>query len=150
MPKVLQLDSRDNVLIALTDLRQGETVGHNAGTFTLFSSVPAKHKFATEDLLAYAQAMDFPEVGGSYVVEGRGKDAKPYSGTLDLRQHGKGFDVAWHFGADGYGGKGTLNGNVLVVDWGQTSPAVYALQADGSFVGLWDSGAGEETLTPEH
>jgi hypothetical protein len=27
----------------LTDLRQGETVGHNAGTFTLFSSVPAKH-----------------------------------------------------------------------------------------------------------
>jgi len=38
----------------LTDLRQGETVGHNAGTFTLFSSVPAKHKFATEDLLAGA------------------------------------------------------------------------------------------------
>jgi altronate hydrolase len=54
MPKVLQLDSRDNVLIALTDLRQGEIVGHNAGTFTLFSSVPAKHKFATEDLLAGA------------------------------------------------------------------------------------------------
>jgi altronate hydrolase len=54
MPKVLQLDSRDNVLIALTDLRQGETVGHNVGTFTLFSNVPAKHKFATEDLLAGA------------------------------------------------------------------------------------------------
>jgi hypothetical protein len=31
------------LLIALTDLRQGETVGHNAGTLTLFSSVPAKH-----------------------------------------------------------------------------------------------------------
>jgi len=54
MPKVLQLDSRDNVLIALTDLRQGETVGHNVGAFTLFSNVPAKHKFATEDLLAGA------------------------------------------------------------------------------------------------
>src|SRR5947209_14983295 len=50
MPKVLQLDSRDNVLIALSDLHQGETVEHNAGTFTLFSGVPAKHKFATEDL----------------------------------------------------------------------------------------------------
>ncbi|PYV55914.1 MAG: altronate hydrolase [Acidobacteria bacterium] len=50
MPKVLQLDSRDNVLIALSDLHQGETVEHNAGTFTLFSNVPAKHKFATEDL----------------------------------------------------------------------------------------------------
>jgi len=55
MPKVLQLDSRDNVLIALTDLRQGETVEHNAGSFTLFSGVPAKHKFATEDLLAGAR-----------------------------------------------------------------------------------------------
>lgn len=50
MPKVLQLDSRDNVLIALSDLHQGETVEHNAGTFTLLSRVPAKHKFATEDL----------------------------------------------------------------------------------------------------
>ena len=55
MPKVLQLDSRDNVLIALTDLRQGETVGHNAGSFTLFSGVPTKHKFATEDLLSGAR-----------------------------------------------------------------------------------------------
>jgi altronate hydrolase len=54
MPKVLQLDSRDNVLIALTDLRQGETVRQNARTFTLLSSVPAKHKFATQDLLAGA------------------------------------------------------------------------------------------------
>jgi altronate hydrolase len=55
MPKVLQLDSRDNVLIALTDLHQGETVEHNAGSFTLFSGVPAKHKFATEDLLSGAR-----------------------------------------------------------------------------------------------
>ena len=39
---VLQLDSRDNVLIALTDLRQGETVEHNGDKFTLISSVPAK------------------------------------------------------------------------------------------------------------
>src|SRR5438094_770284 len=50
MPKFLQLDSRDNLIIALSDLHQGETVEHNAGTFTLFSNVPAKHKFATEDL----------------------------------------------------------------------------------------------------
>jgi altronate hydrolase len=55
LPKVLQLDSRDNVLIALTDLRQGETIEHNAGSFTLFSGVPAKHKFATEDLISGAR-----------------------------------------------------------------------------------------------
>jgi len=47
---ILQLDPRDNVLIALSDLRQGETVEHNGDGFTLISRVPAKHKFATEDL----------------------------------------------------------------------------------------------------
>jgi len=52
---VLQLDSRDNVLIALTDLRQGETVEHNGNKFTLISSVPAKQKFVTEDLPAGAR-----------------------------------------------------------------------------------------------
>ena len=52
---VLQLDSRDNVLIALTDLRQGETVEHNGDKFTLISSVPAKQKFVTEDLPAGAR-----------------------------------------------------------------------------------------------
>jgi altronate hydrolase len=48
--KVLQLDSRDNVLIALTDLAQGEQIPFASQTYTLVSNVPAKHKFATEDL----------------------------------------------------------------------------------------------------
>jgi len=33
--------------------------------------------------------------------------------------------------------------------WGSTTPIVYALADDGSLAGLWDSGHGEETLTPE-
>jgi len=48
--KILQLDSRDNVLIALTDLHQGEQIEHEKQRYTLVSDVPAKHKFATEDL----------------------------------------------------------------------------------------------------
>ncbi|HZQ20726.1 MAG TPA: altronate dehydratase family protein [Terriglobales bacterium] len=50
MQKVLQLDPRDNVLIALTDLQQGDTVEFRESKFTLLSRVPAKHKFATTDL----------------------------------------------------------------------------------------------------
>ena len=50
--RILQLDPRDNVLIALSDLRQGETVEHNGQKYTLVSNVPAKHKFVTEDLPA--------------------------------------------------------------------------------------------------
>jgi len=50
MQKVLQLDSRDNVLIALQDLKQGETVSRNGVQITLATDVPAKQKFSTTDL----------------------------------------------------------------------------------------------------
>ncbi|HTV81115.1 MAG TPA: altronate dehydratase family protein [Acidobacteriaceae bacterium] len=50
MLKVLQLDPRDNVLIALDDLRPGEAVSFGGKTWTLATSVPRKHKFVTGDL----------------------------------------------------------------------------------------------------
>ena len=50
MQKVLQLDSRDNVLIALQDLKQGETISHDGVQVTLATDVPAKQKFPTTDL----------------------------------------------------------------------------------------------------
>jgi altronate hydrolase len=48
--KVLQLDSRDNVLVALTDLKQGEQIDFSGKNYALVSNVSAKHKFATQDL----------------------------------------------------------------------------------------------------
>ena len=48
--QILQLDPRDNVLIALTDLKQGQTVDYAGTVYSLVSSVPAKHKFAVNDL----------------------------------------------------------------------------------------------------
>jgi len=47
---VLQLDSRDNVLIALTDLKAVEPVEFRRQTYTLSNDVPAKHKFAMRGL----------------------------------------------------------------------------------------------------
>src|SRR5215831_16504654 len=47
---VLQLDSRDNVLVALADLKQGETVSRAGRSYVLKTDVSAKHKFATTDL----------------------------------------------------------------------------------------------------
>ena len=67
--RVLQLDSRDNVLIALTDLNQGEQVELSGTSYTLASNVPAKHKFAIEDLA----------IGAGVIMYGVlvGKAAKP-------------------------------------------------------------------------
>ena len=49
---VLQLDPRDNVLIALTDLTAGQPIPFDSQSYTLVTPVPAKHKFATADLAA--------------------------------------------------------------------------------------------------
>jgi len=50
--RVLRLDARDNVLVALTELRKGENVSFLGNDCVLLSDVPAKHKFVTEDLYA--------------------------------------------------------------------------------------------------
>ena len=60
MQTVLQLDPRDNVLIALTDLKEGEHVQFKGTSYSLLSSVPAKHKFVITDL----------PVGGDVIMYG--------------------------------------------------------------------------------
>ena len=50
MQRVLQLDSGDNVLIALENLKNGETISHGNALITLATDVPAKQKFPTSDL----------------------------------------------------------------------------------------------------
>ena len=50
--KVTKVYPSDNVLVALTDLKQGESVTYNGTTYTITSPVRAKHKFVTEDLKA--------------------------------------------------------------------------------------------------
>jgi altronate hydrolase len=50
--RVLKIDAKDNVLIALTDLHKGERITDSGNVYSLTSDVPAKHKFATQDLSA--------------------------------------------------------------------------------------------------
>ena len=65
--RVLQLDPRDNVLIALTDLKQGESVNFNGGSYQLVSNVRAKHKFATTDLAPGASVIMYGVLVGKAV-----------------------------------------------------------------------------------
>jgi altronate hydrolase len=50
--RVLRLDAKDNVLVALTNLRKGESVGFLGSEYLLLGDVPAKHKFVTQDIAA--------------------------------------------------------------------------------------------------
>src|SRR2546423_8239313 len=48
--KVTKVHPGDNVLVALTNLEEGETVVYNGSQYKLPGRVPAKHKFVTTDL----------------------------------------------------------------------------------------------------
>jgi altronate hydrolase len=65
--KVLQIDPRDNVLIALTDLRRGESVTLNSQTYRLESDVAAKHKIAREELAPGANVIMYGVIVGKAV-----------------------------------------------------------------------------------
>ncbi len=66
--RVLQLNPKDNVLVALDDLREGEQIGFAGRTFTLRTDVPAKHKFATEDIAPGGAVVMYGVLIGKAVV----------------------------------------------------------------------------------
>src|SRR5712692_7337566 len=77
--RVLRLDPRDNALVALTDLRKGETVSFVDSEYVLLSHVPAKHKFVTEDLPAGGEVIMYG------VLVGRTSERLRRGGLLSTR-----------------------------------------------------------------
>ena len=73
---ILQIHPLDNAIVALSDLTRGETVRLNGRSWTLQSDVPAKHKFAADDL----QAGDELRMYG--VLVGKAQQAIPAGGLL--------------------------------------------------------------------
>jgi hypothetical protein len=64
---------------------------------------------------------------GEYSVEGRSDDGKEYSGTVTIAKEGETFSskLNWKVGDSKYEGDGTLDGNLLTVNWGSSTPVVY-------------------------
>jgi len=55
--KVLKVNPKDNVIVALQNLGKGETVEYNGESFTLQEDIPAKHKFYISDMQAGAEVI---------------------------------------------------------------------------------------------
>jgi altronate hydrolase len=65
--RAIQLDSNDNVVVALSDLKRGEFVDCGEGKYLLKSDVPAKHKFAIGDLSVGAPVLMYGVLVGEAV-----------------------------------------------------------------------------------
>lgn len=103
----------------------------------------------TLELVATAAPGDVELAEGTYDVAGHNPDGGDYEGTVGIEKEGNGYQLSWEVGDSSYEGSGKLEGNLLTVDWGSSTPIVYALAEDGSLTGLWAAGKGKETLTPE-
>jgi altronate hydrolase len=77
--KVLKIDPLDNVLVALANLPAGEPVPFAGVSYTPATAIPAKHKFAIEDLVVGSKVIMY---GG---VVGRVREAIPRGGLLSTR-----------------------------------------------------------------
>jgi altronate hydrolase len=64
----LKIDARDNVLIALADFRQGESVNFSGENYVLVTDVSSKHKFATQALVAGDSVVMYGVLVGRAVV----------------------------------------------------------------------------------
>lgn len=66
--KVLRIDPRDNVLIALTDFHKGETLSFSGEEFRFTTDVQAKHKFATRDFAPSDKIVMYGVIVGTAIV----------------------------------------------------------------------------------
>lgn len=88
-------------------------------------------------------------VNGTYNVRGTNSNGSTYSGTAEVVAQGTSVRMSWVIAnGDKFKGTGKIEGNRLVVDWGQKYPVIYEVGRGGVLNGKWDNGRGSETLTP--
>ena len=105
---------------------------------------------ATDKLSLYARAASSaaPTPQGNYDVAGQNANGSRYRGRVSITPVGDRYRFDWRVGSSSYNGIGTLDGNVMVVNWGSGTPVIYSVGSDGMLRGLWDAGRAQEILTP--
>ncbi len=87
-------------------------------------------------------------VSGTYKVTGTNPGGSKYRGSVDITLNDDGsYAFEWSVG-NTFSGTGTLSGNTLTVDWGDTYPVIYTVKNGGARLeGTWGNGTGTEILT---
>lgn len=111
------------------------------------SPAPAPPSVSYADMRSVAEPA-FKLVAGTYSVEGKNPNGTAYRGVclIEARPDGR-YEFSWRVGAF-HRGIGTVNGNMVTVEFGDTTPVVYELRWDGSLSGTWANGQASEELRP--
>lgn len=91
----------------------------------------------------FAQDVD---INGLYIAEGRNPDGSAYTGQASIVEQDGKVEVHWILGPTQYKGTGIRQGQVVMVNYGADSPAVYVVMSNGDLHGTWDNGTALERL----
>ena len=100
---------------------------------------------STAGSFALAHDTTVHRVGGIYTAFGMNADGSKYTGQVQVSQTGNAVEVYWTVGNQQYSGRGVMQGPVMTVDWGASTPVIYVL-VGMEFHGTWDGGTALERL----
>ncbi|MEL7256057.1 MAG: hypothetical protein AAGL23_17935 [Pseudomonadota bacterium] len=107
--------------------------------FAAFTATMANTAHAHDDALL--------RVGGLYTAYGMNADGSKYQGQVEVSQFGTTVELYWKVGNQQYSGRGVLQGSVMTVDWGASTPVIYVVVGI-ELHGTWDGGSALERLVP--
>jgi hypothetical protein len=102
----------------------------------------------TLEIFSAAASSPARSLHNRYRCVGQNPDGSGYWGKVLIEKHMLYYNVQWEVGGTIARGTGRLEDNLLTVQWGGSTPAVFAVQTNGKLIGLWDEGKGEETMWP--
>ncbi|WP_289035570.1 hypothetical protein [uncultured Roseibium sp.] len=86
------------------------------------------------------------QLEGTYSVDGRNPNGSPYEGRVYITaKNGVAF-FRWEISGQTFHGQGSMAGAVLTIDWGESQPVIYQVNADGTLDGTWSGGKASERL----
>ncbi len=99
--------------------------------------------------LLFSTVVSFADPVGRYSVSGNnpGKESSTYSGSVNVQRTGDTYSVTWQISGQTFVGTGIGTKDFLAVSYrsgNQTGLALYAQQADGSWVGVWTYADGRQ------
>ncbi|MEO0750905.1 MAG: hypothetical protein AAFY25_03815 [Pseudomonadota bacterium] len=100
---------------------------------------------ATLGTAVSAQNSTVYRVGGLYTAYGMNADGSKYSGQVQISQAGTNIEMYWNVGGQQYSGRGIMQGSVMTVDWGASTPVIYVVVGN-ELHGTWDGGTALERL----
>lgn len=134
----------------------GSHCGRNGRCYSNTPAAAPLAKLLPLDLAPPAPVTQSPSearsnIAGLYSVVGTTVNGQRYTGQVTIRGGADNLSVEWRLtNGTNYVGKGSMKGEIVTIDWGDSHPVIYRLDSKtGVLHGTWANGRATDVLTPD-